>query len=350
MVSHQQLAAATRIGMLTRERDTASACVQALHELRRALPLDAATLLTIDPITGTHLQVAGIGYPAATSEALAAEFVSTPWYANVVRQPLPPSITEDAEDAASGAQRFRNGWFYAERVRPAGFRDALTGALRHDGRLVGLVNVSVEGPDTYDTEARRLLASILPALGALADPTAHTGDPHDLPADARANLVTADGVIDLPGHGPAHVLDDDAFRHLVEAFAASEGLRLRLLWPVGQRWNRVVLRRCTTGSPLTRRAVLVSETPARLPYGLSPRELEVLTRAARGQTNQAIAQALFLSPRTVHSHVEHVLRKTGCASRAEATALAVRDGVLRPRPEDLEHFVERMAEGQARPR
>ncbi|MEU7664749.1 LuxR C-terminal-related transcriptional regulator [Streptomyces lincolnensis] len=56
--------------------------------------------------------------------------------------------------------------------------------------------------------------------------------------------------------------------------------------------------------------------------------------------DQAIAQALFLSPRTVHTHVEHLLRKTGCASRAEATALAVRDGVLRPAPEDLEHFTE----------
>ena len=348
MVSHQQLAAATRIGMLTRERDTASACAQALDELRRALPLDAATLLSIDPITGAHLQVAGIGYTAMTSESLAAEFVSTPWYANVVRQPLPPSITEDAEDAASGAQRFRNGWFYAERVRPAGFRDALTGALRHDGRLVGLVNVSVEGPGTYDTEARRLLASILPALGVLADPTAHTGDLHDVPADAAANLVTAEGVIGLPGRNPADVLDDDQFGRLVRAFADSDGLRLRLLWPVDRGWRRVVLRRCTVGSPVTRRAVLVSDTPTPLPYGLSPRELEVLTRAARGQTNQAIAQALFLSPRTVHSHIEHLLRKTGCASRAEATALAVRDGVLRPSPEDLAHFVERTGEGQAR--
>ncbi|WP_329259392.1 response regulator transcription factor [Streptomyces pseudovenezuelae] len=44
----------------------------------------------------------------------------------------------------------------------------------------------------------------------------------------------------------------------------------------------------------------------------------MLTRAAAGRTNQAIAQALFLSPRTVHSHIEHLLRKTGAASRAEA--------------------------------
>ncbi|OAH13591.1 helix-turn-helix transcriptional regulator [Streptomyces jeddahensis] len=342
MLSHRQIAAATRIGMLTRERDTATACAQALHELGRALPFDAVTLLGIDPITGTHTQIAGIGYPAETSQALAAEFVSTPWYGNVVRQTLPKSISEDADDPGP---RFRHGWFYAERVRPAGFRDGMTGALRHEGRLVGLIHLSTQGPDAYDTEARRLLASILPALGALADPTARTNDLHELPTEAGANLVTADGVIDLPGRAPAEVLEDDGFRRLVGAFTDVGGIRLRVLWPVGSGWRRVVLRRCTVGSAIARKAVLVHEAPAELPYGLSPRELEVLTRAARGQTNQAIAQALFLSPRTVHSHIEHLLRKTGCASRAEATALAVRDGVLRPSAEDVEYFVERVHAG-----
>ena len=47
------------------------------------------------------------------------------------------------------------------------------------------------------------------------------------------------------------------------------------------------------------------------------------------------------SPRTVHSHIEHLLRKTGAASLAEATALAVRDGLLRPAPDHLAFFVER---------
>ncbi|NUP17978.1 MAG: response regulator transcription factor [Streptomyces sp.] len=338
MVSHHQLAAATRIGMLTRERDTPSACAQALRELRATLPLDAATLLAIDPLTGVHIEVAGIGYAPGDAEALAAEFVGTPWYDNVVRQELPPSITEDAEDTG---QRFRHGWFYAERVRPAGFRDGVTGALRHEGRVVGLVHLAAESPNAYDTQARLLLASVLPALGALADPTARPGESHDLPEGAGANLVTAGGVVGLPGHEPAQVLADDEFARLTRAFGESRGLRLRVMWPVGREWRRVVLRRCTEGSALLRSAVLVHEVPAELPYGLSPRELEVLTRAAMGQTNQAIAQALYLSPRTVHSHVEHLLRKTGCASRAEATALAVRDGVLRPAPQDVPRFVER---------
>ncbi|MBV1940175.1 LuxR C-terminal-related transcriptional regulator [Streptomyces sp. BV286] len=340
MLSHRQIAAATRIGMLTRERDTAAACAEALHTLAGALPQDAATLVGLDPFTGAHVQVAGIGYTPEVSEALAAEFVGTPWFHNVVTQPLPPSISEDSH-SDTAEERFRNGWFYEQRVRPAGFRDGMTGALRHHGRYVGLIHLSTERAGAYDTEARYLLANVMPALAALADPTARAGDLHDLPESAAASLATADGVIDLPGRARPRVLDDEGFRGLLRAFDAAQGERLRLLWPVGRDWHRVVLHRHGHGPGVVRQAVLVHETPTGLPYGLSPRELEVLTRAAMGQTNQVIAQGLFLSPRTVHSHVEHMLRKTGTASRAEATALAVRDGLLRPAPEDLAHFVER---------
>ena len=57
------------------------------------------------------------------------------------------------------------------------------------------------------------------------------------------------------------------------------------------------------------------------------------------QTNQAIADELFVSLRTVHTHVEHVLRKTRSASRAQAATLAMRDGLLRPVPGTLRYFI-----------
>ncbi|MET8978065.1 LuxR C-terminal-related transcriptional regulator [Streptomyces sp. NPDC004539] len=338
MLSHHQVAAATRIGMLTRERDTASACAQALAELSGALPMDAATLLTLDPLTGGHVQVAGIGYPAGHSQALAAEFVATPWYRNVVRQELPPSISEDAEDGLG--TRFRQGWFYAERVRPAGFRDGVTGALRHGDRLVGLVHLSTADPHAYGTDARQLLASVLPALGALADPVPRTGELLES-EDGAAALVTDAGVIDIPGRDRVRALGDAEFATLVRAFAESGGRRLRLLWPCDGVWHRVALHRRRSPGGFVADAVLVIETPGELPYRLSPRELEVLTLATLGRTNQAIAETLFLSPRTVHTHMEHLLRKTGAASRAEATALAIRDGLLHPAPADLPRFVER---------
>jgi DNA-binding CsgD family transcriptional regulator len=60
------------------------------------------------------------------------------------------------------------------------------------------------------------------------------------------------------------------------------------------------------------------------PDGLTERELEVIAFLPRGYTNQAIADALVISPRTVGNHVANILAKTRLANRAEAAAYAVR--------------------------
>jgi DNA-binding NarL/FixJ family response regulator len=54
---------------------------------------------------------------------------------------------------------------------------------------------------------------------------------------------------------------------------------------------------------------------------LSPREREVAALAASGTTNREIAERLFLSQRTVESHVANALRKLGGHSRRELTSL-----------------------------
>jgi DNA-binding CsgD family transcriptional regulator len=50
---------------------------------------------------------------------------------------------------------------------------------------------------------------------------------------------------------------------------------------------------------------------------LTPAELRVAALIAQGATNAGIAAELFLSPRTVHTHVSNILRKLGAASRVE---------------------------------
>ena len=59
---------------------------------------------------------------------------------------------------------------------------------------------------------------------------------------------------------------------------------------------------------------------------LSARELEILQLAARGHSNRTIAEELFLSVRTVESHLSHVLEKLGVASRSEAVAFGASQG------------------------
>jgi len=54
--------------------------------------------------------------------------------------------------------------------------------------------------------------------------------------------------------------------------------------------------------------------------GLSRREMEIARLVAAGMTNRAIAEKLFLSERTVESHVEHIRTKLGFNSRAQVAA------------------------------
>jgi DNA-binding CsgD family transcriptional regulator/tetratricopeptide (TPR) repeat protein len=59
------------------------------------------------------------------------------------------------------------------------------------------------------------------------------------------------------------------------------------------------------------------------PAGLTSREVEVLGLVAEGLTNAQVAQMLFVSPRTVHRHLDSVYHKIGVNSRAAATRFAI---------------------------
>jgi DNA-binding NarL/FixJ family response regulator len=59
------------------------------------------------------------------------------------------------------------------------------------------------------------------------------------------------------------------------------------------------------------------------PFGLTPRELDVLRLVAEGLTDPEVAERLYVSPRTVSSHLTSVYTKLGVSSRAAATRIAV---------------------------
>jgi DNA-binding NarL/FixJ family response regulator len=66
----------------------------------------------------------------------------------------------------------------------------------------------------------------------------------------------------------------------------------------------------------------VAKRTRELPAGLTRRELEVLLALVVGQSNQAIADGLGISAKTVGHHVQHVYQKAGVRSRAAATVWA----------------------------
>src|ERR687895_924259 len=71
---------------------------------------------------------------------------------------------------------------------------------------------------------------------------------------------------------------------------------------------------------------------ARFSRRLTKREHEVLGLMAEGLQHQEIARRLFISPKTVGTHVEHILRKLGARGRAQAIAIAYHRQILKPGP------------------
>jgi DNA-binding CsgD family transcriptional regulator len=124
------------------------------------------------------------------------------------------------------------------------------------------------------------------------------------------------------------------------------GHRLELLATGGRRVFAVVLERYA--EPFAARAVAVASAlqgqigpafdHARLRTAewevaeamrtLTGREQEVLALVADGRTNRDIGLALFIEPRTVEKHVEHIRTKLGARSRADAAATWARGVAL----------------------
>jgi len=126
--------------------------------------------------------------------------------------------------------------------------------------------------------------------------------------DAGRALLAAGRAYEAAGHGD---LARERLREAIEVFrdcgaGALEGQAIRELRRLGVR---------------------VTAPPARGDgsYGLSPRELEVAKLVTRGLTNQKIAAELFLSVRTVETHLSRVFAKLGVTSRTGVAAKLARD-------------------------
>lgn len=81
------------------------------------------------------------------------------------------------------------------------------------------------------------------------------------------------------------------------------------------------LRRANSGGSMN--GASAREAPS-----LSPREREILALLTEGRTQSQIANALVISPKTVATHIQHLLGKLGVNSRAQAVAAAYRRGLV----------------------
>jgi DNA-binding NarL/FixJ family response regulator len=150
--------------------------------------------------------------------------------------------------------------------------------------------------DVADLDLRDVLAEALeahPALRAAAPDAPPDLVVSDHPAAAEAAPVLRLGAGPLPPDAPPELILSAA--HLMAA-----GLRLE---PAGPPPDRPAPR-------------------------LSPREREVLALMVDGAPNKAIARTLGISARTAKFHVAAVLAKLHARNRAEAVAVALREGLV----------------------
>jgi DNA-binding CsgD family transcriptional regulator len=191
-----------------------------------------------------------------------------------------------------------------------------------EARLLELDALADPGEPPLDRAAALLTASARAVAGTTAGATIwRDGSLRALPGlEADALLVVGSAVTDL---ARTHLDDGQAFATFLwprpDVDAGDEHVRVTVLASAA----------AETGAALLGAVVLA---PAAELQGLTPRELEVLGLVVEGLSNQQIARVLVVSPRTVATHLEHLLAKLGSPSRTLAAVRAQRLGLYVPRP------------------
>ncbi|NBE99092.1 helix-turn-helix transcriptional regulator [Nonomuraea sp. KC401] len=279
-------------------------------------------------------------WPVLVSFARLFTSVAPPVPAGGLGVDAPPGVSAQGTAAAPAVGS------YLPRLRALAEKLPADGALQHAQRLTftALVGPDLPSHETALTGQRREAASGTPG---------RQPKQHRAASDREAAVA---GMAGLEGCGaPLEIAADPAARRLrawdtaVEAWAAlrqpyAEARCLlgaaQVALACGDRQGaaaRLSRSRELAGrlgaAPLTerldvfaRRSRLAgSEEPAEgNPMGLTARELEVLREVTYGRSNREIAEALFISVKTVSVHVSNILAKLGVATRGEAAATAHR--------------------------
>lgn len=137
------------------------------------------------------------------------------------------------------------------------------------------------------------------------------------PADGLAPAIV------LMSGAAAPAWSVDALRLGVRALLPGDATAEQVLAAVGAASSGLALI-----DPQELETLLPAATPASTPAVLTPREREVLGLMAEGAANKIIAWKLGISEHTVKFHVASILTKLNAATRAEAVARGMRQGMI----------------------
>ena len=305
-----------------------------LDGLRRVTPFDAAWVALADPLDGSYCTLAAAGLEEVTqaylSGASTADDIQTT-QANRAGAPMSPSdLPYPAEDLAT----------WAECLIPAGFHEALSVALfTTDHRHVGFLALLSGSARPPTTAMRRRLHQLTPILARGIDPLRSLAISARVLKGANAGAALfRDGTQQpLPGLGRDRLLvDGSPVTALARVYLAYGQIFTSFLWRRGdpdapEQHVRVTVLASSPDAPVSvLGAIVLAPAPATDLRGLTARELQVLGLVIEGLSNQQIAVALFVTPRTVATHLEHILAKLDASTRTLAAVRAARQGLYVP--------------------
>lgn len=123
--------------------------------------------------------------------------------------------------------------------------------------------------------------------------------------------------------------DNTSYVHaLLEAGADGFVLKTAHLTELYKALREVAAGRSAFDQNMIDQALEMSDDLPVVAEGLTDRELDVLTMAAKGLTNKQIGEALFISDRTVQGHLQRVYRKLDVTTRTEAVTKGLSHGMI----------------------
>jgi DNA-binding NarL/FixJ family response regulator len=181
-----------------------------------------------------------------------------------------------------------------------------------------------------DRDVRRLVSRLLVPLGYVVHEAATAGAALSLTSRERPGVVLLDVHLpDISGYEVCRRLRDEFGNDIVivflsadrtEEFDRAAGILLGADDYVAKPFARAEFI-----ARIRRMVDRLSTSQGNPRSDLTPREREVLKLLAEGLGQKKIAQALFITPKTVATHIQHILMKLDVHSRAEAVAYAHRN-------------------------
>jgi DNA-binding CsgD family transcriptional regulator len=287
----------------------------------------ASAICLWDPIARNHVAVANHGYPEPVITHLNTWFIDhDPLFDSMRRHNLGALRWRDFPN-------YRSTYSVTDVFTPAGFDEGLSARLvTADGTYAGTIHVNCDDPRYPSDEDVLEINSLRRQMAEHLD--------FSVRPRMVAELVSPDAQAWAVDHtGRAYLLRLGQFETELNAALVADmaravqglGAHLRpeaTRWHDGSSWlyvRHIATAKRYRGDSLNA-VMLVSKAP--LPHGITARELDVLTLAAFGLTNNQIAARLYISARTAGHHVENAIVKLGATNRASCVSLAMSLGLV----------------------